>query len=159
LDLGNEIGASPEASRRADCPEGFTPDCADTAENPATSKRKGSYIYDKKNGKFLMEWPTIADFHAWREAEQLAHSIELIRSTAVIPNGPIWMERHTFVCSRALSGGGQYKYEPKYERQRKIESKKIQCPCHVVIKRYLHTQIVLGHYHSEHNHELGIPNV
>jgi hypothetical protein len=156
--LGNEIGAGPEASRRADRPEGITPDSADGAENPATSKRKGSFIYDRKNGKFPMEWPSIADFHAWREAEQLAHSIELIRSTAVTLNGPIWTERRTFVCSRALSGG-QSKHEPKHDRKRKIESKKIQCPCRVVIKRYPHTQIVLGHYHSEHNHELGIPNI
>jgi hypothetical protein len=158
--LGNEIGAGPEASRRADRPEEITPESADAAaaKNPATSKRKGSFIYDKKNGKFPMEWPSIADFHAWREAEQLAHSIELIRSTVVTPNGPIWTERRTFVCSRALSGG-QYNYEQKHERQRKIESKKIQCPCRVVIKRYPHTQVVLGHYHSEHNHELGIPNI
>jgi hypothetical protein len=158
--LGNKIGAGPEASRRADRLEEITPESADAtaAKNLATSKRKGSFIYNKKNGKFPMEWPSIADFHVWHEAEQLAHSIKLIRSTIVTPNGPIWTERCTFMCSRALSGS-QYNYEQKHEQQQKIESQKIQCPCHIVIKCYLHMQVVLGHYHSEHNHELGIPNI
>jgi hypothetical protein len=159
--LGNEIGAGLEASRHADRLEEITPESADTAaatKNPAMSKQKGSFIYDKKNGKFLMEWPSIADFHAWHEAKQLAHSIELIRSTVIMPNGPIWTERCMFVCLCTLSGS-QYNYKQKHEQQQKIKSKKIQCPCHVVIKRYLHMQVVLGHYHSEHNHELGIPNI
>jgi FAR1 DNA-binding domain len=105
-----------------------------------------------------LEWPNLAAFDAWRRNEELAHSIELIKST-VASGGQVWTLRRIFVCSHE-NGGGRYKYVKKHpERKRKIPSKKTDCPCNIVIKRYLDTERILGRYEREHNHPIGIANV
>jgi hypothetical protein len=153
----NEVSSvGPGETERAD---GTPPDSTETAVNPATSKRKGSFIYDKEKGLFPMEWPSIEEFYAWLEEEQIDSSIEFSKSTSDTKGGPLWTERRRFVCSRGRSGG-ESKYEVKHpERERKIPSKKLNCRCNIVIKRYPHTPIVLGHYNPIHDHEVGTPNI
>jgi hypothetical protein len=70
-------------------------------------------------------------------------------------SGPV----STFLCVGASPhGGGKYtKKNPK--QKHKIESKKIGCPCHVLIKIYPHTTTILGHYKKAHNHETGATNI
>jgi hypothetical protein len=110
------------------------------------------------NGILPLEWPNLAAFDVWCQNEELAHSIELIKST-VASGGQVWTLRRIFVCSRENSGG-QYKYVKKHlEQKRKIPSKKTDCPCNIVIKCYPDTERILGCYKREHNHPIGIANV
>ena len=43
-------------------------------------------------------------------------------------------------------------------QEQKIPSKKMGCPCNIVIKCYPNTEIVLGHYKNKHNYLIRIAN-
>ena len=49
-------------------------------ETPA-KYRRGSFDYNRVNGILPLEWPNLEAFDTWRQNEELAHSIELIKST------------------------------------------------------------------------------
>ncbi len=120
--------------------------------------KKGSFYYDRVRGRYPMEWARPAEFEAWRWEEELAYSIELIASSTV-HGRKLWVLKRIYVCSRQLSGGWS-KYQKKFpDQQRKIDSKKMGCRCHIVIKYYPHTSAILGHYASEHDHEIGLANI
>jgi hypothetical protein len=134
-----------------------TCDDPESSETPTTSKRKGSFNWDRENG-WAMEWASIAEFEAWLREEQLAKSIELILSGTRTGKW-LWTKKWTYVCSRQLSGG-KSKYEKKYpDRQRKIDSKKTGCRCQLVIKHYPDTLTILGRYAEEHDHEIRLANI
>src|SRR6201999_389073 len=97
-----------------------------------TSMKRGSFNHDRERGGYGMEWPGLTAFDKWRQQEAAAYGIEIISSSTW--SGPgLWKERRLYVCSRALSGG-QSKYTPKHlERSRKLPSKKIGCPCQIII--------------------------
>jgi len=99
-------------------------------------------------------------FEAWCWEEELAYLIELITSSTVHGhNGGLWTLRHVYICFCQLSGGWN-KYQKKHlEWEHKINSKKIGCQCHIVIKYYPHTSTILGCYVSEHDHEIGLANI
>ena len=103
-----------------------------------------------------MEWLNLDDFHAWRRNEELAHSIELISSMAS-RSGQVWTLRHVYVCACEWSGRENL-YEKKTKQGRKIPSKKTGCSCHIVIKCYPGTEVVLGHYENRHDHLIRIAN-
>jgi hypothetical protein len=148
-----QTDATPRPSAPTPGQDTETPD----AETLANYKR-GSFYYDRANGILPLEWPNLAAFDAWRRNKELAHSIELIKST-VASSGQVWTLRRIFVCSRE-NGGGRYKYVKKHpEWKRKIPSKKTDCPCNIVIKCYPDTERILGCYEREHNHLIGIANV
>jgi hypothetical protein len=136
-----------------------TQSCLDLPVDPATSRRVGSISYNQEHG-FLLEWCNLAEFHTWCREEELAYSIELIGST--VRDGkknPFWMKNRLFVCSHQ-SSGGKSKYQKQFpDRQRKTEDKKSGCQCKIWIKLYHHTPIVLGHYETEHDHEIGLANI
>src|SRR6266850_5088192 len=120
--------------------------------------KRGSFHYDQANGILPLEWPNLAAFDVWRRNEELAHSIELIKST-IACGGQVWTLRRIFVCSREDGGGGS-KYVKKHsERKWKIPSKKTGCPCNIVIKCYPDTERILGRYKRDHDHPIGIANV
>ena len=145
---GNKARAAPHEP--AECPR--------DAETPATSRKKGSLYSDRKKGKWPHEWDSLAKFEAWRRQEELAYSIELIRSTVKRGN-ELWLDKRLYVCSHQPSGGWK-NYQKKHpERQRKINSKKSGCHCRIVIKRYHHMPTILGRYEVEHNHEVGLANL
>jgi hypothetical protein len=155
LDLG--LGRQACASRDQSTPEredGQPPDSADT---PATSREVGSFTHDRESGIYSLQWESMSEFHVWRQAEERAHSIELIASSTV-SGGRLWLQKRVYVCARQLSGGPN-KYKKKYNRFRKIGTKKTGCRCRVIIKRYHHTPIVLGRYFNAHDHDLGLGNV
>ena len=105
-----------------------------------------------------MKWAQFATFNAWHWEEELCYSIELITST-VKPRGPLWTQYWLYVCSHQLSGG-QKQYEKKNLAWNcKIDLKKTGCHCWVAIKLYPHTDIILGHYTSTHDHEIGSSNI
>jgi hypothetical protein len=154
LDLG--IGCQASGPREAPAEHGDThpPDSADT---PATSRKVGSFIYDKERGIYPLQWEDLSSFHAWRREEELAHSVELIASSTV-SGGCLWLQKRIFVCARQLSGGPN-KYKKKFSRFRKIGTKKTGCRCRIIIKRYHHTPTVLGRYVNVHDHDLGLGNI
>jgi hypothetical protein len=118
----------------------------------------GSFHYNWANGILPLEWLNLATFDVWCWNEELAHSIELIKSTIAF-SGQVWTLRCIFMCSYENSGGW-YKYVKKHlERKQKIPSKKTDCPCNIVIKHYLDMERILGCYEREHNHLIGIANV
>ena len=158
LDLGLVRSNAPAASEQSTRTERPSNDPPETAETPATSTRRGSFNYDRERGEYPMEWSDLAAFNAWRREEELRYSIELILSV-VKRGGPLWTERRVYVCSRQMSGG-QKKYEKKNPGwHRKIDSKKTGCHCRVAIKLYPHTDIILGHYTSTHDHEISSGNI
>ena len=127
-------------------------------ETPAKYWR-GSFDYDQVNGILPLEWPNLEAFDMWRWNEELAHSIELIKSTINACGSQVWTLRRIFMCSRE-DGRGHSKYVKKHlEQKQKIPSKKTGCLCNIVIKSYLNTERILGCYESEHNHPIGIANV
>jgi FAR1 DNA-binding domain len=149
----HQTDATPGPSAPTPGQDTETPD----AETLANYKR-GSFHYDRANGILPLEWPKLAAFDAWHRNEELAHSIELIKST-IASSRQVWTLRRIFVCSRE-NGGGRYKYVKKHpEQKRKIPSKKTDCPCNIVIKCYLDMERILGRYEREHNHPIGIANV
>jgi len=82
-----------------------------------------------------LEWDDLANFEAWRREEELAYTIEIIRSSTY-RGGPtsLWTKRRVLLCGREHPGG-KSKYVKKYpEQQQKIPSKKTGCHYRLVIK-------------------------
>jgi hypothetical protein len=128
------------------------------AEDPATSTRLGSFNYDQESGDYPHEWANMEEFDAWRRVEELAYSIELIRST-VVHGKTLWTQRRYYVCLHQLSGG-KSKYKKKNpDWHTKFTSKKTGCDCKIVVKLYPHKPTILGRYEEEHNHGVGLENV
>src|SRR6267142_4836743 len=57
------------------------------------------------------------------------------------------------------SGGGTKYVKKRLERKWKIPSKKMGCPCNIVIKHYPDMERILGHYKRDYDHLIGIANV
>jgi hypothetical protein len=73
----------------------------------------------------------------WHWVEEAAHTIEF-RPSTVWNGGALWTCQHLFVCRRQVTGSDR-KYTKKNLKQKcKIESMKIGCPCHLLIKIYSH---------------------
>ena len=88
-------------------------------QNPATSRKPGSFNYDHENGHFPHEWSNMAEFEVWHQEEELAYSIEFIAARVVRGDG-LWTLRRCYVCSRQLSGG-------KVPYQKKCPDRKAIC--------------------------------
>jgi hypothetical protein len=149
--FGGEPHVTPE-------PETHMPDTLDTMEDPATSQKKGSFYSDKKGKFYSMEWPSIAEFDMWHWAEEVSNLIEFRRSSNWVGGG-LWTMKHLFRCGRHITGSGGEPYEIKDPGWKWVESKKTECPCHIIIKIYPHTSAILGRYVMEHDHVLGCVNV
>jgi hypothetical protein len=164
LDLGLSTSHVPGGS----APENSGDDIPDLdrmetpSETPANSKKKGSFNYDREKGGYVQEWASLAEFYTWRRQEELMFSIELILSRTSRPtsNGPpLFTQKREYRCSRQHTGGVS-KYKKKHpDRTQKISSKKTGCRCQIMIKTYPHTQIVLGRYIADHDHEIGSANI
>jgi hypothetical protein len=129
-------------------------------EDPATSNRCGSITYDRKRGKWPLEWANEEEFLAWRAAEESDNSIELIVSHVAHSDSPLWRERRILRCSREWTGGWHKSGSTASgEQDRKIPSKKTGCRCCLTIKLYRHTDTILGKYETEHDHPLGDENL
>ncbi len=126
--------------------------------DPATSRLLGSITYDREHG-FNLEWDTKEAFKAWLENEQTAQSIEL-RPSKIERGSALYSTNQIFRCTRNGTGGVKH-YQKKTAQERKIESKRLSggCPCHVQIKMYPHTTVVLGKYISNHSHAIGMENL
>ncbi len=106
----------------------------------------------------MLKWANLAAFDVWCWEEELCYSIELVAST-VKCRGPLWTQYWLYVCLCQLSRGRKHYKKKNLAWNCKIDSKKTGCHCWVAIKLYLHTDIILGHYTSTHNHEIGSSNI
>jgi hypothetical protein len=161
LDVGTSALDTTEGSAPAERPPEELPDTTDApVEDPATSRKWGSFNYDWEHGRWPFEWEDLANFEAWHRDEELLHSIEIISSsTAHGGKGLLWVKRRVLVCRRSWSRGksNYIKQDPKWKQ--KIGSKKIGCHYRLVIKHYPHTPLILGHLEREHDHEMGLQNI
>ena len=129
-----------------------------SAETPANSTRSGSFYYDQVGSGYLMEWASPAEFEVWCQEEELTYFIELIASKTV-HGGGLWTLKRVYVCSCQLSRG-RSKYQKKHpDQHQKIQNKKMECQCSIIIKLYPHTTTILGQYVSKHDHEIGLVNI
>ena len=151
-------GDMPEESESESESESECDDLPDNAESPATSRKKGSFNWDREKGGFNLEWANLAEFDMWRRIEESTCSIQFITSTS--RKGGIHSgQKKIYVCSREYFGGGTT-YEKKYpKRHRKIGTNKTGCGCRITIKQYHHTPTVLGRYAAKHDHEIGTANI
>jgi len=132
----------------------------DTAETPATSRRRGGFNFDQERGLYPLAWDDMANFQAWCWEEELAYTIEILSSSRYY-GGPtsLWMMCHVFMCRHEYPGG-----KPRYVRKcpewcQKVPSKKTRCHFRLIIKLYPNTPIILGHIERDHNHEMGLANL
>lgn len=151
-----EITAGPSVPSQLCLNLGIEPSCngPESSKTPATSKRRGSFNWDRENG-WAIEWPNIAEFEIWLKEEQLAKTVEFVLSSTKTGNW-LWTEKQTYVCSRQISGGLKKQHS---DQQFKIDSKKTGCRCQVVIKHYPHTLTILGCYTEEHDYEIQLANI
>jgi len=128
------------------------------AEDPVTTWQRGSITYDREKAGMTREWANEDEFSAWLAAEESKKAIELIVSQVEWSDSQIWRERRMLKCSREYTGGKQDR-ENVNQWERKIPSKKTGCRCCLTIKRYPHTETILGKYEDQHDHALGDENL
>jgi hypothetical protein len=156
---GSSRGSTPDdTDTEGTDTEGTRANTPDNAESLATSRSKGSFNWDREKGGFNLEWSNLIEFEVWRLAEELAYSIEFVKSESRT-GGILWSRKTRYVCGRQETGGDRG-YEKKHpERERKIGIRKTGCGCHIILKEYPHTSTVLGRYVPEHDHETGTRNI
>jgi hypothetical protein len=153
LDFGTGAHAAPEGTMLA---KENAHDDEEITKILDNSNRRGGFNHNRVSGHLPLEWPNIDAFQAWHRNKELAHSIELISSTTS-HSGQAWTLRCIYVCTHEWLGGESH-YEKTTNWERKIPSKKMGCPCNIIIKSYPNTKIVLGCYEDRHDHMIGIAN-
>ena len=126
--------------------------------DPATSCLRESITFDRKHG-FSLEWESKEAFKDWLDNEQTEQSIKL-RPLKIEHGSVLYMTNQIFRCMCNRMGGFKA-YQKKTTCERKIESKRIAggCPCHVQIKTYPHTAVVLGKYITNHSYPIRMDNL
>ncbi|KAJ7659110.1 hypothetical protein DFH06DRAFT_939351, partial [Mycena polygramma] len=118
----------------------------------------GSFDYDQTLPKYQLRWDSWAEFLKWRATEEKEHCIEL-RLVNTYNGMPEYERQCRYVCSRAGTGGVKdyVKLHPTWNR--KIETKRTDCKCCLLVKQYPGVTTILGNYRAEHNHPLGTTNL
>ena len=128
------------------------------AEAPVTKWQRGSITYNREKGRMAREWANEDAFLAWLAAEESEKSIELVVSQIERSDSLIWRERRVLRCTREYTGG-KPDHANANQKERMIPSKKTGCRCRLTIKRYPHTETILGKYEDQHDHVLGDANL
>ncbi|KAJ7491810.1 hypothetical protein B0H11DRAFT_1629894, partial [Mycena galericulata] len=98
------------------------------------------------------------DFESWLAKEQRDRGIEL-RLVNTYGGMPEFERKLRFVCSRAGTGGLK-SYEKRHtDRNRKIDNKRTECKCRLLVKQYPGVSAILGNYRDDHDHALGNANL
>ncbi|KAK7065058.1 hypothetical protein R3P38DRAFT_2430387, partial [Favolaschia claudopus] len=127
---------------------------------PPPPPRIGSLEYDLNSPEYNFRWDSFADFELWRKEEERTKGIELRRvKTYAGPASQVYDNRYRFVCSRKGTGGVKAYTKLRPDWTRKRESKRTDCECVLIIKKYPGTSVILGNYTNEHNHSLGNENL
>jgi hypothetical protein len=124
----------------------------------AEAPEHGSITYDHEKGGMKQEWADYTAFLDWLATKETNNSIEFILSQVEHSDLPIWQEWRMYKCTQEYSGG-KHDWEKITQWERTIPSKKTGCWCHLMIKRYPHTDTILGKYEDQHNHAIGDENL
>ena len=118
---------------------------------------RGGFDYDKASGEFNQIWTSLAEFDRWRQEQRRLYSIELLVAKSI--PGVHFMWKRTYKCGREGTGGVKHYQKKIPDQDRKIGSKRIGCPCQVIVKAYPGTDTLLGKYIIDHDHPTGIENL
>jgi hypothetical protein len=94
----------------------------------------------------------------WLRKEERVNFIEL-RLKEVVPH-PYnhWDEKLVYVCARQGTGGVKAYEKKKARHRKKVPTKRMSCPCRLVVKSYPNMDLVLGRYDGSHSHPVGKDN-
>lgn len=125
---------------------------------PAPEIFTGHYTTDLRSGKYELIWSSLSAMEAWHKKEELANYIELKMKETVLNDKLHWDKKYVFVCTRQGTGGASSYVKKRTTRGRKVPTKRIGCPCRLVVKTYPNTAQVLGSYKNTHTHPIGPVN-
>jgi len=146
-----------------DAPSTLFWDLAQPGSSPMSApsgsqKRYGNFVSDSQSGRYNKSWNSWEEFLSFLNQEQAVNSIELRRVSSTT-GAECYLERIVYVCARYGTGGNK-DYDKKHpEWSRKVPTKATDCPCSLKVKKYHDTSIILGKYHGNHNHPLGVDNL
>lgn len=118
----------------------------------------GNFEYDSWKGKYNMRWNSWQEFLDWLELEESSKAIELRQAEE--KNGKDkYISRFVYVCSRHGTGGVKAYMLKNPHWTWKIASKQSNCQCHLKVKTYHNTSVILTQYTHTHNHPIGNTNL
>jgi hypothetical protein len=154
LDLApqyNATAAQPSSASNNGC---FTSEI-DTSQPPHIYH--GSYSSDLAAGEYPLSWPSMDAMGLWLRKEERVQFIELRLKEVVQHPHNHWDEKLVYVCARQGTGGVKG-YEKKIQHRQKVPTKRMSCPCRLVVKSYPNMDLVLGRYNGSHSHPVGKDN-
>ena len=133
----------------------FTSEISFSPTSQAPELDTGHYTSDLKSGKYELSWPSLAVMEAWIRKEERVNYIELKLKDTIRNDKLHWDEKYVLVCARQGTGGVKPYEKKKPSRSRKVPTKRIKCPCRLVVKTYPNSAQVLGTYTNNHSHPIG----
>src|ERR1700722_6820647 len=133
----------------------FTSEISFSAVSQVPELNTGHYTSDLQSGKYELQWPFLAAMEAWIKEEESANYIELRLKDTILNDKLHWDEKYVFVCARQGTGGASSYEKKKPTWGRKVPTKRIRCPCRLVVKTYPNLAQVLGTYEKKHSHPIG----
>ncbi|CAK5284599.1 unnamed protein product [Mycena citricolor] len=122
----------------------------------------GSYEADVASGQYTLCWGTVAELEEWIKAEERKLCVNLPLKEVVRNKNKQnheWIQKRVYTCGRMPTGGKKIDDKKFPDQQRRIETKRLYCPCRLVAKQYPHTTIILGRYEADHSHPTGPRNL
>jgi hypothetical protein len=123
-----------------------------------TAPPAGSFEHDLGSSDYQQRWETWSDFDTWLREEQRSNGIELLLVNTY-SGLPEFERKLRYVCSRGGTGGLKPYVKLHPERERKLDNKRTDCKCRLIVKQYPGISTVLGDYRSDHDHLLGNANL
>jgi hypothetical protein len=118
----------------------------------------GSFEHDLASPTYQERWESWSEFESWLKEEQRANGIELLLVNTYL-GLPEFERKLRYVCSRGGTGGLKAYTKLHPDRERKIENKRTDCKCRLIVKQYPGILTVLGDYCRDHDHPLGNANL
>lgn len=127
---------------------------------PAVSSKPaaGSFQSDMASSRYQKRWDNWGEFQNWIAEEQTTHAIEL-RHVNTYAGLPEFERKLRYVCSRGGTGGMKPYVKLHPDRTPKIDNKRTECKCRLLVKQYPGISTILGDYLDEHDHALGNANL
>lgn len=120
---------------------------------------RGSFEWDIQSRWFTHRWESLDEFTGWLESEKLENTVELLcRNITKSRSGAFLLKKH-YVCARNSKRDKKRASKSAPDSGRKKSTKRTGCQCALTIKTYPNTSEVLGHFQSDHSHELGNANL
>ena len=143
---------------------GSYPSAPDSNFGPINSSAIGSFEHDFRSAGYTLRWESWPEMEIWKSAQEEKSMVEFIVKETKFnkgnSSGPLWKKQVIFVCGWGKSGG-EKRYNKKYDRHRKIPTKKVAdgCKARLTVKTYPGIATVLGLYQDTHLHPVGNENV